>query len=126
MRSAIDFTDANYQKIKQLRLKNEEQYKPKIIYYKMEIDTSKRCHSPFGYEAGYKKSDVTTGNRLFYDRTKPYKRHSIQQRFKSVKEIIIPKHIIPKEFWPVIDLLKSNTISCSQKMTPLLKLKLQK
>jgi hypothetical protein len=37
MRSAIDFTDANYQKIKQLRLKNEEQYQPKIIYYKMEL-----------------------------------------------------------------------------------------
>jgi hypothetical protein len=32
MRSAIDFTDANYQKIKQLRLKNEEQYQPQKSY----------------------------------------------------------------------------------------------
>ena len=118
MRSAIDFTDANYQKIKQLRLKNEEQYQPKKSYtIKWEIDTSKALPFSFlGYEAGYKKSDVTTGNRLFYDRTKPYKKDiPYSKEFQSVKEIIIPKaYLIPKGFWPVIDLLKSNTISCSQ------------
>nr|WP_309756087.1 M14 family metallopeptidase [Flavobacterium sp.] len=118
MRSAIDFTDANYQKIKQLRLKNEEQYQPQKSYtIKWEIDTTKTMPFSFlGYEAGYKKSDATTGNRLFYDRTKPYKKDiPYSKEFKSVKEIIIPKaYIIPKGFWPVIDLLKSNSISCSQ------------
>ena len=76
MRSAIDFTDANFQKIKQLRLKNETQYKPQKSYtIKWEIDSSKTTSVSFlGYEASYKKSDVTSGNRLFYDRTKKLKK----------------------------------------------------
>ncbi len=58
--SAIDFTDANFQKIKQLRLKNETQYKPQKSYtIKWEIDSSKTTSVSFlGYEASYKKSDV--------------------------------------------------------------------
>ncbi|SEG38431.1 M14 family metallopeptidase [Flavobacterium urumqiense] len=118
MRSAIDYTDANFQKIKDLRLKNEEQYQPKKSYtIKWEIDSTKKTTFLFlGYEAIYKKSDVTSGNRLFYDRKKPYKKDiSYIKEFKSVKEIIIPTaYIIPKGFWPVIDLLKNNTIICSQ------------
>lgn len=117
MRSAIDFTDANYQKIKQLRLKNEEQYQPQKSYtIKWEIDTTKTTPFPFlGYEAGYKKSEATTGNRLFYDRTKPFKKDiPYIKEFKSAKEIIIPNYyIIPKGFWPVIELLKSNNIICN-------------
>ena len=118
MRSAIDYTDANFQKIKQLRLKNEEQYQPKKSYtIKWELDSTKTTPFSFlGYEAIYKKSDVTSGNRLFYDRTKPYKKDiPYIKEFKSVKEVIIPTaYIIPKGFWPVIDLLKSNTITYSQ------------
>jgi hypothetical protein len=118
MRSAIDYTDANFQKIKQLRLKNEEQYQPKKSYtIKWEIDSTKKTNFSFlGYEAIYKKSDVTSGNRLFYDRTKPYKKDiPYIKEFKSVKQIIIPTaYIIPKGFWPVIDLLKNNTITYSQ------------
>lgn len=117
MRSAIDFTDANYQKIKQLRLKNEEQYQPQKSYtIKWEIDTTKTTPFPFlGYEAGYKKSEATTGNRLFYDRTKPFKKDiPYIKEFKLAKEIIIPNYyIIPKGFWPVIELLKSNNIICN-------------
>ena len=118
MRSAIDFTDANYKKIKQLRLKNEEQYQPNKAYtLKWEIDSTKTTPFSFlGYEASYKKSDVTSGNRLFYDRTKPFKKDiPYSKEFKSVKEIIIPEaYIIPRGFWPVIDLLKSNTITYRQ------------
>ena len=118
MRSAIDFTDANYKKIKQLRLKNEEQYKPQKSYtIKWEIDSTKTIPFSFlGYEASYKKSDVTSGNRLFYDRTKPFKKDiPYSKEFKSVKEIIIPEaYIIPRGFWPVIELLKNNTISYRQ------------
>jgi hypothetical protein len=53
---------------------------------------------------------------LFYDRTKPFKKNiPYSKEFKSVKEIIIPEaYIIPRGFWPVIELLKSNTISYRQ------------
>ena len=118
MRSTIDFTDANYKKIKQLRLKNEEQYQPKKAYtLKWEIDSTKMVPFSFlGFEASYKKSDVTSGNRLFYDRTKPFKKDiPYSKEFKSVKEIMIPEaYIIPRGFWPIIDLLKSNTITYFQ------------
>ncbi|MGL2993839.1 M14 family metallopeptidase [Flavobacterium sp. TSSA_36] len=115
MRSAIDFTDTNYQKIKMLRVQNEAQYLPNKKYtIKWEIDTTKKTTIPFlGFEASYKKSDATTGNRLFYDRTKPYKKEvPFIKDYKAVKEIEIPKYyIIPQGFWPVIDLLKHNDIS---------------
>lgn len=118
MRSVLDFTDTNYQKIKQLRIQNEQQYQPKKSYtIKWEIDTTKAEPFSFlGYEASYKKSDVTTGNRLFYDRTKPFKKDvAYTKEFKSTKEIIIPEaYIIPKGFWPILELLKNNSITFTQ------------
>ncbi|WP_409416869.1 M14 family metallopeptidase [Flavobacterium sp. PS2] len=118
MTSTIDFTDANYKKIKEMRLKNEAQYAPKKPYtIKWEIDSTKMTTFSFlGYEATHKKSEVTTGNRLFYDRTKPYKKDiPYIKEFKSVKDIIVPTaYIIPKGFWNVIDLLKSNGVTYTQ------------
>ncbi|OUL63697.1 M14 family metallopeptidase [Flavobacterium sp. AJR] len=118
MTSTIDFTDANYKKIKEMRLKNEAQYAPKKPYtIKWEIDSTKMTTFSFlGYEATHKKSEVTTGNRLFYDRTKPYKKDiPYIKEFKSVKNITVPTaYIIPKGFWNVIDLLKSNGVTYTQ------------
>jgi hypothetical protein len=118
MRSAIDFTDVNYLKMKQLRLKNEEQYKPKSFYtIKWQVDSTKSIPFAFlGYEASYKKSDVTSGNRLFYDRTKPYKKEvPFSKEYQSVKEIVIPTaYVISRGFWPVIELLKSNGVQMQE------------
>jgi hypothetical protein len=52
---------------------NENSMHLKFYPIKWEIDTTK---SPIfsGFEAGYKKSEVTTGNRLYYDRSRPYKK----------------------------------------------------
>lgn len=117
MKSTIDFMDTNYLKIKELRLKNEEQYKPKKTYtLKWEMDSTKTTPFSFlGYEAGYKKSEATTGNRLFYDRSKPYKKDvPYIKEFKSVKEVVIPTaYIIPRGYWNIIDLLKNNAITYS-------------
>jgi Zinc carboxypeptidase len=118
MLSTIDFTDKNHQKIKDLRLKNELQYQSGKKYtLKWEIDSSKVEKIDFlGYEGNMKKSDVTTGNRLFYDRNKPYKKSiPYYKEYKSVKEIFIPKaYLIPKSWWNVIELLKSNNVQYSQ------------
>ena len=118
MLSTIEFTDRNYQRIKEMRLKNEKQFQPAKAYtLKWEIDSSKVEMIPFfGYEGNFKKSEVTTGNRLFYDRSKPFeKKIPFFKEFKSVKTVEIPvAYIIPKGFWDVIDLLKSNKISYSE------------
>jgi hypothetical protein len=117
MVSVIDFTDKNYQKIKQLRLENEKQYQPKSNYtLQWEIDSAKVTSIPFlGFEGSYRKSEVTNGERLFYDRKKPFlKNIPYYKEYKPVKEVVIPKaYIIPKGFWPVLDLLKDNDISFS-------------
>ncbi len=114
MRSTIDYTDANYAKIKELRLQNEKQYQAGKKYaIKWEIDTTKTTIFSFlGYEAGYKNSDATTGKRLFYDRNKPFKKDvPYQKEYKATKEVTIPEaYIIPRGFWHVIDVLKSNNI----------------
>ncbi len=118
MLSTIDFTDKNYQKIKELRLKNELQYQSRKKYtLKWEIDSSKVEKIDFlGYEGTIKRSDVTTGNRLFYYKNKPYKKSILYYKeYKPVKEINIPKaYIIPKSWWNVIDLLKLNNVQFSQ------------
>lgn len=118
MVAAIDYTDKNFQTIKTMRLKNEQNYLPKKPYpIQWEIDSSKVTSIPFlGYEGSYKKSEVTTGDRLFYDQTKPFKKDiPYYKEYKSVKEVIIPEaYIIPKGFWNVIDLLKSNHIKYTQ------------
>ena len=118
MLATMDYTDAHFRKIKDLRLQNESQYTPGKPYtIKWEIDTTKVTPFSFlGFEAGHKKSEATTGNRLYYDREKPFKKEiPYLKQYKSVKEIIIPDaYIVPKAFWDVIDLLKSNDIVYSR------------
>lgn len=118
MKSTLDFTDTNYATIKELRAKNLEQYQPKKKYtLQWQMDSTKTTKFTFlGYEAGYKKSDATTGDRLFYNRSKPYKKDvPYIKEFKSQKEVVIPSaYIIPRGYWNIIELLKNNNIQYSQ------------
>jgi hypothetical protein len=56
MRSTINFMDANYQKIKQMRLQNEKQYAPKTPIPSNGKLTLLKSPSFLGFEAGYKRS----------------------------------------------------------------------
>lgn len=118
MVSTLDYTDKNYKKIQAKRVENENQFKPKSAYtVKWEIDTTKITQLPFmGYEGTYKKSDVTNGNRLYYDRKLPFTKYiPFKGDYKSVKEVIIPNaYVIPQGQWPVIDLLKANKLEYKQ------------
>jgi hypothetical protein len=112
MMTTIQYMDENFSILKSMKKKNENQYKSGDFYpLQWEIDSSKMVKRNFlGYEAAYKKSEVTSGQRLFYDKKKPYNKEiSFYPNYKAVKEAVIPKsYIIPKAWWPVIDLLKSN------------------
>ncbi|MBP4139665.1 M14 family metallopeptidase [Flavobacterium geliluteum] len=118
MKTTLDFTDANYQKIKALRVQNLQQYQPKKTYtLQWALDSTKATTFSFlGYEAGYKKSEATAGNRLYYDRSKPYKKDvPYIKEFKSVKEVVIPSaYVVPRGYWNIIDLLKNNGITYKQ------------
>lgn len=114
MQQTIDYTDKHFLEIKAKRIENEKQYAAGKSYpVRWAIDSSQVSNLTFlGYEGGYKKSEATTANRLFYDRNKPYKRDiRYLDHYKPIKEIVIPRaYVIPQGFWPVINLLQSNQI----------------
>jgi Zinc carboxypeptidase len=116
MKSTLEFTDTNATTIKQKRQENEVQFQPNKNYtLQWEVDNSAKEPFTFlGYEAGYKKSEATTGQRLFYDRNQPFQKEvPFFPKYKSVKDVTIPKaYVIPRGFWPVIELLKNNGIVC--------------
>lgn len=77
------------------------------------LDTTQFRMIPFeGYEAGYKKSEVTNLPVLFYDRNKPFSKE-VKYYDTYIPEKIIPKakkYVIPQGWWTVIDLLKLNDV----------------
>lgn len=117
MESLLRFVDNNAQQIKLIRKRNLQQYSVGDKYpVQWKLDSTKVEKMNFlGYEGSYKKSDVTTGNRLFYDRNKPFNKEiDFYPKYKSVKEVVIPKgYVIPKSWWNVTDLLKYNNCEFS-------------
>ena len=118
MLETINHTDANYLKIKDLRAKNQLQFKPKSLYtLQWKIDSTKVEQIEFlGFESGYKKSEISGKDRLFYDQKKPFKKQIPYYHFyKPQKQVEIPSaYIIPKSWWNVIDLLKLNKVEMIQ------------
>ena len=118
MVSAIEITANKAKIIKEKQLENEKQFQAGKKYsIQWEIDTTQVTPISFlGYEGSYKKSEVTTGERLYYDKEKPFdKKIPFLGTYKSVKEITIPKfYIVPRGQWPIIDLLKNNAIQYSE------------
>ena len=114
MVSTIKVLQKNAAMLKQMRVENQLQYQPKSKYVlKWVIDSTAVSKIPFfGFEASYKKSNVTVGDRLFYDRNKPFQKQiNFYGAYKASKEIIIPDYyVVPKSIWTVTDLLKSNQI----------------
>lgn len=112
MKSTLEYVDINYLKIKQKRIENSLQYKANEQYpIQWKLDSTQVKTIDFlGYEASYIKSNVTTGNRLFYDKLKPFsKQIPFIFGYKPVKNIIIPKaYIVPKAQWKVLNLVLAN------------------
>jgi len=70
-----------------------------------------------GYQAGYKPSEVTGKDRLYYDPTDPYRKYiPYWPHYKSVKRVEIPEaYILPQAYLPVVERLQWNGV----RMTPL-------
>jgi hypothetical protein len=115
MVSTLQYADKNVTLIKNKRAENGKQYQVGNSYpIQWTIDSSKVEKIKFlGYEGGYKKSEVTTGQRLYYDRNKPYtKEIPFYGTYKAVKNIKIPKaYVIPQGQWKVIELLTNNQLA---------------
>lgn len=112
--SALDFTENNSQKIKELRSKATEEIISKKMYpIQFKVDNERfRILNFKGFEGEMIDSKVTTGKRLFYDRNKPFvKEIKYFDSFKTTKEIQIPKAYILQQGWhDVLERLKNNHI----------------
>lgn len=112
--SALDFTEKNSIKIKEIR-KNAvaETLARKTYPIAYNVDRKNPTTLQFkGYEGAYIDSKITTGKRLFYDRTKPYtKPVTYYNNFTESKKITIPNaYILPQEWHQIIERLENNHI----------------
>ncbi len=118
MVSGLNAVEKNHQKIKSARQSEYQNYKPGNQYaIKWQIDSAKARKMRFlGFEGRMIKSAATSGDRLFYDRKKPFGRQiTFYKEHKPDVHVTIPKfYVIPQGWWNVIDLLKVNRIEMRQ------------
>lgn len=118
MVETLQFTDVNFQKIKTLKADNPKIYSSGKSYpLQWKIDSTKVEQIEFlGFESGYKKSEISGKDRLYYDQKKPFKKQiPYYTSYVPTKSIVIPTaYVIPKSWWNVLDLLKLNQIEMKQ------------
>lgn len=118
LRSVIDIADEDSKLIKKLRAQAFENFpKQKNYRFDFTIDSSNVSTLNFkGYEADKIKSEVTGLDRLKYDTTRPFtKEVSYYNNFKPTQQVSMPKgYVIPRGWWPVIDLLKLNQVKMTE------------
>lgn len=112
--SALDFTEKNSKKIKELRTKATQEILSKKTYpiqYKVDEEQFRILNFK-GFEGEMIDSKVTNGKRLFYDQNKPFQKGiKYFDSFKITKEIEIPKAYILQQGWhDVLERLKNNHI----------------
>lgn len=121
MKSMIEITETEGDKIAKLRKNATEEFQNKTRYpIQWTIDSTKSSTLKFkGYEGEFTDSKITGFKRLKYDSAKPFTKDVIYKNYMvSTLEIDIPRaYIIPQGWWTIIDVLKLNHVE----MTPLKK-----
>ncbi|MBZ9630668.1 M14 family metallopeptidase [Salegentibacter sp. LM13S] len=119
MRSMIGIAEKDRERMKDIRNRASRKYLTERWYpinYKPDIENpSKRNFK--GYEGEMIASEVTGGERLKYDSSKPFNKEiDYYNNFVAEDTIEIPRaYIVPQGWWHLTDLLKLNKI----KMEPL-------
>ena len=119
MLSMLDFTEERSAEIKSVRKNAVEEILNKETYpISFEVNPKKEPSllQFKGYEGEMIDSKVTSGKRLFYDRTKPFLEPvNYYNQFRAKQEVTIPKAYILKQGWhKVVDRLKANKIEFTQ------------
>ena len=113
--SAFDVAEQNTTEIKKLRSAATKALLAKKTYpIQYTVDATQYSNLNFkGYEGKMIESKVTTGERLFYDKTKPFEEDvKYYDTFKVTKSVAIPKaYIIPKGWHQVLERLQNNQIT---------------
>lgn len=118
MKSMIEITEEQGERITQIRHNQSKTWKQGSSYpLSWVIDTTQSSVLNFkGYEGYMIPSDLTGGQRLKYDRTKPFiKDVKYQNYFTPTSEVTIPKaYVIPQGWHNVIELLSLNQVQLTQ------------
>ncbi|MFD1063915.1 M14 family metallopeptidase [Winogradskyella litorisediminis] len=118
MKSMIEITEEQGEKISELRQKQQKTWSSGKIYpLEWKIDTTKFSTLSFkGFKGNRIESALTGGKRLKYDATKPFtKQVKYQNYFTPVTQVTIPSaYIIPQGMYHVIERLKLNNIELTK------------
>ncbi|GGW69481.1 hypothetical protein DFQ11_10533 [Winogradskyella epiphytica] len=118
MKSMIELTEEQGDKISELRKKQEKLWSVGKSYpLSWTVDSTKTSTLNFkGYEGEMIPSNLTGSKRLKYDRTKPFtKEITYHNHFKPVDSVLIPKaYIIPQGWHHIIKLLQLNNVEMAQ------------
>lgn len=116
MEIMLNFAEENSAEIKQKRKDALQEILTEKTYpIRFKVNKEKKASRFFfkGYRGEYVDSKVTTGKRLFYDKTKPYNEAvEYWNEFIPTKKISIPKGYVLKEGWhKVVERLDNNYVS---------------
>jgi hypothetical protein len=114
LKSFIEFVTANSSTIHQLREEAKQAVKTQSEFpVRWKLDKTKPDSVYFkGFAGGYKTSNVSGQQRLYYDRNKPYEKNiPFYDHFDADVLVAKPKaYIIPQGWWKVIELLRLNKV----------------
>ncbi len=118
MKCFIDFAAANANEILKLRAeaKTKQQTQTQFpIAWKWNKTKSTQLNFK-GYQAGYKTSDVSGMQRLFYNRDKPFEKTiPFFNFYEDTLSVTKPKaYIIPQGWWKVIERLQANNVKMTK------------
>lgn len=112
--SLMNIAERDRARIKDLRARAQRKYLTERYYpVNFQVDSSEVSKLEFkGYEAEKVSSEITGGERLKYDREKPFtKEIDYYNHFEPTENIEIPRaYVIPQGWWNVIDILRSNNV----------------
>lgn len=115
MECIIAFTSRNSATIHRLRQQTKETVKQQTGFpISWQPDTTRHEQVQFkGYAAGYKPSEVSGLQRLYYDRNKPYEKSIAYYNTYTARTTVTKPvaYIIPQGWWKVIELLKLNRVT---------------
>lgn len=118
MLSFIKLASENAAVIKETRSKDRKAIQAqKEFALDWQVDTTKPTMITFkGYEAGYKPSEVSGLQRLYYDRSKPFtKQVPLYNTYSAKLKATAPKAYVVKHGWDrLIDRLKMNGVQMRQ------------
>lgn len=114
LQSVVEFAAAHHGILKKFRSETTQQEQTQDSFtIAWKWDSTQHQNITFkGYEGGYKKSDVSGLDRLYYDRSKPYEKQiPFYNVYVDSIRVAKPKaYIIPQGWWKVVERLRANGV----------------